>query len=35
MNNEDILSKNAKEYEFLNLSYNRFIDTILNFHLLK
>lgn len=26
MNNDDILSKNAKEYDFLNLSYNRFED---------
>ncbi len=26
MTNEDILSKNEKEYEFLNLSYNRFLD---------
>ena len=26
MDNENILSKNAKEYDFLNLSYNRFLD---------
>ena len=26
MNNDNLLSKNRKEYDFLNLSYNRFLD---------